>query len=331
MSLIVIKAGISDSIQDMGRYGYQHLGINPCGAMDKYSLQIANLLVGNEPGEAAIELHFPASVFLFTVPALIALSGADFSASINGKSVLAHAPVFVEKNDILQFHKQVSGTWAYIALAGGFAIEKWLNSKSTHLKAEAGGYNGRKLIKNDEILLNPGVDYFGLVNRKKNSVLSWQANISWNDESRELFVLPGNEWQGLTDESKQSFLSKTFIIAPQSDRMGYCLNNIELCSNYTNELVSSAVNFGTIQMLPDGKLIILMADHQTTGGYPRIAHVITAHHSKLAQLKPGDEIKFRLTNLQSAEELLIKQHQHLLQLKNACTFKLEQYLYDNRF
>jgi antagonist of KipI len=112
--------------------------------------------------------------------------------------------------------------------------------------------------------------------------------------------------------------------------MGYRLNNIGLTNNLTEELVSSAVNFGTIQMLPDGKLIILMADHQVTGGYPRIAHVITAHHSKLAQLKPGEEIRFRLTSQQTAEDLIIKQYQHLLQLKNACTFKLEQYLYANR-
>jgi len=151
MSLQIIKAGMLDSIQDGGRYGFQHLGINPSGAMDRYAMQVTNMLVGNDPGEAVIEMHFPASVFLFTQPALIALGGADFSASINGEPVPPLHPIIISKNDLLHFHKPLKGARAYLAIAGGLVIDKWLDSHSTNLKAAAGGYQGKALPKEDYI------------------------------------------------------------------------------------------------------------------------------------------------------------------------------------
>ncbi|MEO7983065.1 MAG: biotin-dependent carboxyltransferase family protein [Bacteroidota bacterium] len=325
MSLKIIKAGILDTIQDNGRYGNQHLGINPAGAMDKYAMQVTNMLVGNKAGEAVIEMHFPAAVFMFSEAALIALGGADFSASINGEPVPNLHPIVVGKNDVLQFHKPVNGARVYLALGGGFAADNWMNSYSTHLKAKAGGYKGRSLRKDDEILLRQPPSYS--LSQDDFMVLPWQADSNWlpPEDSKEIRVLPGNEWERLTHESKENFTMTSFVITRQSDRMGYRLNNIPLRAGTTEEVVSSAVSFGTIQLLPDGGLIVLMADHQTTGGYPRVGHVITAHHSKLAQLKAGDKIQFRLTEQHTAEELLMKQHQHLLQLQNACTFRLQEY------
>lgn len=323
MSLQIIKAGILDTIQDAGRFGCQHLGINPSGAMDQYSMQVANMLVGNDPDEAVIEMHFPASVFLFIQPALISIVGADFSASINGEPVPLLHPVIVCKNDILHFHKPLKGARAYLAIAGGLAIEKWLNSFSTNLKAAAGGYLGRNLHKEDEIKFRQSAPKH---NKDNYAVLPWQADTNWADETpNEIYALPGNEWNQLTTDSKENFTMGAFIITQQSDRMGYRLNSIPLHSLTKEELVSSAVSFGTVQLLPDGKLIVLMADHQTTGGYPRIAHVISAHQSKLAQMKAGDKIHFQLTDQQTAEEMLVKQHKHLLQLKTACKFKLQEY------
>jgi len=323
MSLKVIKSGILDTIQDNGRYGNQHLGINPAGAMDKYAIQVTNMLVGNKPGEAIIEMHFPAAVFMFTQPALIALGGADFSASINGEPVPTLHAIVVGKNDVLQFHKPVNGARVYLAVGGGLVADNWMNSYSTHLKAKAGGYQGRNLRKDDELLLRQ--PFSVSVQQEEFIVLPWQADTKWSDDSKEILILPGNEWGRLTTESKENFTMTSFVITQQSDRMGYRLNNIPLHSITNEEVVSSAVSFGTIQLLPDGGLIVLMADHQTTGGYPRVAHVISAHHSKLAQMKAGDKIQFRLTDQQTAEELLIKQQQHLLQLQNACTFRLQQY------
>ncbi|MEP6700737.1 MAG: biotin-dependent carboxyltransferase family protein [Bacteroidota bacterium] len=323
-----------DTIQDLGRFGNQSLGINPTGAMDKYAMQITNILVGNKPVEAVIEMHFPASVFIFTQSALIALGGADFSASINGEPVPVLHPIIVGKNDVLQFHKPISGARAYLAAAGGLAIDKWMNSFSTNLKAKAGGYIGRNLVKEDELLVNQSS--FFLENQNEFTILPWQADINWlhglqmeMDETKEVLVLAGNEWEWLTTDSKEIFTMTPFIISQQSDRMGYRLNNIPLPVMSNEEVISSGVSFGTIQLLPDGKLIILMADHQTTGGYPKVAHVISAHHSRVAQMKAGDRIHFRLSSQQIAEELLIKQQQHLLQLQNACTFRLQEYFHAN--
>ena len=326
MSIRIIKAGISDSIQDLGRYGYQHWGINPTGAMDKFSTKLANILVGNEPTEAVLEMHFPASVFLFEKPALIALAGGDFLASINGETIPLLQAILVNKNTILQFNQFQNGARVYLAVKDGFEINDWLNSCSTHLKAGVGGFNGRSLRKDDQLFFKSENLFSSLLAEKEFIVLPWKADAKWNENEREeLLVLPGYEWQYLTEESQKNFVKKPFGITNQSDRMGYRLNGPSLKVLSNEELVSSAVNFGTLQLLPDGQLILLMADHQTTGGYPRIAHVITAHHSKAAQMRSGDKIFFRFTDQRTAEYLFVKQEQHLLQLKSACQFKLQSY------
>jgi antagonist of KipI len=327
MNLRIIKAGVQDTVQDMGRYGWQHLGVNPCGVMDKLSAQIANILVGNDINDAVIELHFPASAFFFERPALVAISGADFSASVNGEEMPCLRPVLVSKYSILQFHHVVNGARAYLAVHGGFDIPAWLNSSSTHLKAAAGGFKGRAFQKDDEIGLRTRADLSLLLEKKEFTILPWKTDDDWGDKNTEqILVLPGNEWDRLNDRSKEQFFDQAFLITTNSDRMGYHLKSKPLSTITNEEVVSSVVSFGTVQLLPDGQVIVLMADHQTTGGYPRVAHVISAHHSRLAQMKPGDEFFFRFTDQQMAEELFIKQQQHLLQLQNACKFKLDELL-----
>jgi antagonist of KipI len=327
MSLRVIKSGVLDTIQDMGRYGFQYLGINPTGATDRFSAHIANALVGNDPHEAVIEMHFPAPVFLFQQAALISLSGADFSASINGEEVPIHHPIVVTKNCVLQFHEPGNGVRIYMAIQGGFKTEKWLNSSSTNLKAKAGGYKGRALQKDDEIYFNQILPVSFLSKEKEFLVLPWQADVNWHDSAYpdEIFVLTGNEWSRLTEDSKNKFFTEEFVINLNSDRMGYRVDADFLESMITDEIVSSAVNFGTIQLVPGKQLIILMTDHQTTGGYPRLANVITVHLYKIAQMQAGNKINFRLTDQQTAENLLIEQHRHLHQLEEACKFKLEEF------
>lgn len=328
MNLRIIKPGVQDTIQDMGRYGWQHLGINPGGVMDKMSAAIANILVGNKQGEAVIELHFPAAAFFFEQPALIALSGADFSASVNGEEVPSLCPILLNKFSILQFHRVEKGARAYLAIHGGLHVAPWLNSSSTHLKAGVGGYKGRVLQKDDEIGFGKQVDFSSLVGKKEFEILPWRAHTDWGDDpEKEIMVLQGNEWNWLKEKARNEFTQHAFAITNQSDRMGYRLKSEPLATHNGQEVISSAVNFGTVQLLPDGQLIVLMADHQTTGGYPRIAHVISAHHSRLAQVKAGESIRFRFTDQQTAEELFMKQQRHLLQLQNACSFKLEELLH----
>jgi antagonist of KipI len=260
---------------------------------------------------------------------LIAISGADFSATINGDAVPSSHAFIVNKNSLLLFQQPYRGARAYLAIKGGIKADEWLGSQSTHLRAMIGGYEGRSLRKNDQISFKENIDYSPILGQKEFLILPWKADLKWsleNEKENEILVLPGHEWDWLIKESKDNFLMTSFVITQQSDRMGYRLNNIPLHTLTNEEIVSSAVSFGTIQLLPDGGLIILMADHQTTGGYPRIAHIISAHHSKAAQLKAGDRIYFRMTDQQTAEELLMKQQQHLLQLQNACKFRLEEFL-----
>ncbi|HEY2720294.1 MAG TPA: biotin-dependent carboxyltransferase family protein [Chitinophagaceae bacterium] len=325
MSLRIIKAGLLDTVQDLGRYGFQHLGINPGGVMDRSAAQAVNLIIGKNPGEALIEIHFPASIFLFERAAMISLGGADFSATVNGEDVPLWQPVIVAKNSILQFQKWKQGARCYLGVRETLQIEKWLGSYSTNLKAMCGGLNGRALQKDDVICFSDKYEYASWLGDKEFLILPWKADIGWNETPIDkIAFVPGNEWDHLTDDSKKRFLNEPFVIGSLADRMGYRLQT-DLQVMHNGELVSSIVSFGTIQILPNGELIILMADHQTAGGYPRIGHILLAHLGVLAQNRPGDKIYFRITDWQQAEELFFKQHRHLLQLQNACKFRLEEF------
>jgi antagonist of KipI len=326
MNLIITRAGILDTLQDKGRFGFRHQGINTGGVMDQTAAAMANSLVGNDFDEAVIEMHFPASDFLFTQPTLIAIGGADFSATINGKAIPPLHPVLVNSQSVLQFKRAVSGARAYLAVRDGFSVSKWLNSYSTNLQIAAGGYHGSRLLLNDRLSYNYFEQAEALLVQKDFMVLPWFASNAdeymFNDP---LLVLPGNEWDHLSVSSQKIFTEQPFTISQQADRMGYQLKGAALTADNKNELFSTAVNFGTIQLLPNGQLIVLMADHQSTGGYPRIAHVISVHHSRLAQMKPGQNIRFKFTDLQMAETLLFNQQQDLQLLQNACKLKLEEY------
>ena len=318
-----------DTIQDLGRFGYQQGGINPTGVMDKYATTIANILVGNDPGEAVIEIHFPAPAIFFEQAAMIALSGADFEATINGKPIPINQPVTINKNMTLQFQSLKNKSRCYLAVNGGMKIVEWLNSYSTNLKAEAGGFGGRKLLKDDIISFNNEIGDYKLTDNEDFKVLPWKANEDFGtDPTYEVLVVKGSEWDWLDQSSQAKFLKNPFFISHNSDRMGYRLASEPLHPETNTELVSSAVSFGTIQLLPDGQLIILMADHQTTGGYPRLGNIISVHLPMLAQMRVGDKIYFKFTDHQNAEDLLLKRHQHLMQLEIACKLRLESYLHE---
>jgi len=327
--LKILKAGMLDSIQDPGRFGYQQFGINPNGAMDKYAAAVANVVVGNDTTEAVIEMHFPAPSIFFEQSTMIALTGADFSANMNGKEIPLHHAVIVNQNTTIQFHSPKNKSRCYLAVKGGINISKWLDSYSTNLVAEAGGYLGRKLLKDDIIDLRETGNY-KISDKDDFRVLPWGVNEDLGiPYTEEMMVIPGSEWDWLDKPSQEKFLKNPFFISHNSDRMGYRLDSEPLQTMTGSELVSSAVSFGTVQLLPGGQLIILMADHQTTGGYPRIGNVISAYLPILAQMKAGDKIRFNFTDHQAAENLLLKQQQHLTQLQIACKLRLENYIYEN--
>ena len=325
MSISIIKAGLLGTIQDMGRYGYGSLGINCGGAMDRYAAQVANMLVGNDVHEAVMELHFPGPQILFEQNALISITGADFTPTLNDEPLPLWQPLLIRKNTILHFPRHAHGARCYIAIHGGFCIEPWLNSYSTNLKAGTGGFHGRKFEKGDELAARESTIYFaGLMKEGKDVLpLHWRADYANAYEyPNEIFFIEGNEFSQLTETSAASFPVSNFIIHPFSDRMGYQVKGPELLMKEKVELVSASVSFGTIQLMPDKELVILMADHQTTGGYPRIGHVISAHLPKLAQLRPSDSIQFKKVSIEKAEALLFAQQKELAILKTACSEQL---------
>lgn len=324
MSISIIKAGVYDTVQDSGRQGYRSTGVNPGGVMDYFSAAVANALVGNATDAPVIECHFPAATIVMEQDTMIALGGADFSPLLNGVPIPLCKPVIAVAGSVLEHAGVKSGASCYIAFREGLDIPMWLNSYSTNIKAGAGGWQGRVLQKNDRIGLREKNHYDLSAGGAGHKVLAWQADIDWGDiNSRdEICVLPGPEYGWLDDEAKSALQTQVFTVSNTADRMGYQLQE-ELPYRASKELLSSGTTFGTVQLLPGGKIIVLMADHQVSGGYPRIAQVITAHLPLLAQKRPGDMIRFRNVTQNQAEELLLKQQQHLLLLQHACRFKLD--------
>lgn len=322
MSLQIIKAGILDTIQDQGRYGYQQLGINPGGAMDRYSAQLANALLGKDLNSPVIEMHFPAAKILFEKETIICITGADYSPTINKKKIPVGQPLAVNKNSEIHFDKKLSGARSYLSVLHDLTLDKWLNSYSTNLVAASGGFKGRSLKKGDILNFKNNLEYKYLPEEKNFALLPWKATESI-PLKKEMRFLRGNEWDWLTDDAMNIFTEDNFRITANSNRMGYRLKGNTLYVKEEKQLISSGVTFGTIQLLPDGQLIVLMADHQTTGGYPRVGYVISADLPLLAQCNSADEIKFSAVKHEVAEQELIKQQRNLLNIQTASKFKIE--------
>jgi antagonist of KipI len=316
MSIFIKKAGILTTIQDLGRNGFRRFGINQNGAMDKAAARLINSLLANEESAAVIEMHFPAAEILFDEAAVFSLGGADFAAHLNGERIENWRIYFAAEGSILKFNEKVSGNRVYLSVKGGLAVEKWLGSTSTNLKAGIGGFHGRKLMPGDRISLN---SKFEIQNSKFNFVIS-NSLIPFYSKFPTVRVVEGSEFGLLTAESRERFSIENFTITPNSDRMGFRLQGEPMSLEKSLEMVSSAVNFGTIQLLPDGQLIVLMADHQTSGGYPRIANVISTDLPLLAQLGANDQVAFHVISIEAAENLSVGFEKDLNLLKNRAKF-----------
>ncbi|HYK47479.1 MAG TPA: biotin-dependent carboxyltransferase family protein, partial [Parafilimonas sp.] len=269
MSVIVIKQGLLDSLQDEGRFGYQHLGINPGGSMDPIAARFANMLVGNERTCAVMELHFPAASLLFEERSIIAITGADFSAVVNNEPVETNSSIIVPANSVLKFMRYKNGCRCYLGIYGGWNAELWLNSYSTNMKVFAGGYAGSSLRTKDVIQVNRSSASFRMTEEFASPHQVVKTDLSHlYSQTKKIRCVAGSDYDWLDNHSKNKFESSAFTITSESDRMGFRLHG-ELLKNANGEdLLSAAVTRGTIQLLPSGQLIILMADHQTTGGYP---------------------------------------------------------------
>lgn len=321
MSVQILKAGLLDTIQDRGRFGFSHWGINPGGAMDHYAAAVANALVGNKDTEAVLELHFPAAQLLFEQTALISICGADFQPCLHGEPLPLWQPVVVRRNSVLHFEKAVNGSRCYVAVHGGLDTPLWLGSRSSNSASEI----NRKLATGDQLGLLEGSFYFAgwLKEDEECTVLPWKAAYRqvYAIESP-IGITRGHEWTKLDRPSRERLVNEPFTIGQAADRMGYALKGPVLVLEKHIEMLSTGVTAGTLQLLPDGQLILLMADHQTTGGYPRVGHVHAAALPRLAQSRPGTHLQFRITDPDQAEAAYIKQKRDIAILTRNCLQQL---------
>lgn len=326
MSIRVLHSGLLTTIQDIGRYGSQKFGVIVSGAMDSYSLRLANLLVGNKEKEATLEITLFGTTLQFDEDTLISITGGDFLPTIDGKKVLSWRPILIKKNSVLKFNSAIKGSRAYVAFAGGIDIPEIMESKSTYLRANIGGFKGRALQKGDIFSVGE-VSEIGekLIEQLKNSDATWSVdfnNLIRFEQNQYIRVIKGTEFNRFDRKSQNTFFEKPYTLTVQSDRMGYRLDGPTLSLAENFELLSEGVTFGTVQIPSNGQPIILMADRQTTGGYPKIAQVITADLPSLAQIQPTGTIRFKEVTLAEAENEIFNNEQLIKNIKNAIHYKI---------
>lgn len=327
----IIKPGLQVTIQDTGRFGYQRYGVIVNGVMDQLAHRIGNILVGNLGDEASLEMTMKGPEIEFEEDALISLTGGDLSATLNGQSVKRWRPIYVKAGTILKYGGCTSGCRGYLTVAGGIDVPVIMGSRSTYLRAEFGGFEGRALKSGDQLKIGELSDqskeiFDQLANTDQPFVESdWFSASDWGSENTEQHVIrfiPGREWSEFTDESQHLFTETEFQLTPQSDRMGFRFKGERLERSEQIEMISEAVTFGTVQVPSEGNPIILLADRQTAGGYPKIAQIASVDFSKVAQLKPGEKVRFKQITHQEAEQLLLEQEQNIQQLEQGISLKL---------
>jgi len=315
MTLRVAKPGLLSTVQDRGRHGLQHLGIVPCGAMDPVAHALANALVGNDPGEATLEITVIGPELVFGRDALIALCGAEFAATLDKRALPRDRPVLVREGSRLACGRAERGSRAYLGIAGGIALEPVLGSRSTYLPARFGGFEGRALRAGDVLPLAPDAAELaaaryarlaaGAVRRGGIDTVRWSAPPLTLPDREPIVVhaMEGQHFGGFGAVAQRVFFDSVWRVAPESNRMGFRLGGPSLAADKAGELLSGPTCLGTVQVPANGAPIALMADHQTTGGYPKIAEIASADVPRLAQLAPGGTLRFARCTLEDALEL----------------------------
>jgi antagonist of KipI len=294
----VIKPGLLSTVQDLGRKPYQVFGVSACGAMDPLSLRLANILVGNEEGAAALEITLIGPKIKFSSDGLIAVTGGDLAPCINSQPVGMWKAFRVNKGDILSFSGPRNGCRAYIAFAGGIDVPKVMGSRSTFIRGNYGGINGRALQAEDRIPLGQSpYSYDDLAGRKLPPLL-----VPDYKENRPVQFTLGPQDDAFTDEAKSTFTSQPYVVSNDSDRMGYRLQGPALKHLTGADIISDFITVGSIQVPANGQPIVLMADCQMSGGYTKIGVVIGVDIPFMAQKKPGDDIYFQQVDIASAQK-----------------------------
>lgn len=292
MSIKIIKKGISDRVIDAGRYGFQHLGIQPSGPMDYLSAQLANTILDNDLNHPVFELHFPASVFEFEKAMMICITGANFVPVINDKSVALNTPIKVYPKDQLSFLQPIEGRSCYLALKGSLVEnKKWLHSYTSFQTI---------LKKGDHFTIHTDPEIAISINPYKQNVIQQVQKQLFNEDK--IRFIPGPAWNDVAPASIQLLMQQSFTIDTKSNRMGFLLNGPSIHLSAPKQYLSSAVTRGTLQLLPNGTIIVLMADHQTIGGYANLGQIILVDLPRLAQLNNHRPFKLSITNVQTAHQ-----------------------------
>ena len=296
MSQIKIhNPGFLTTVQDAGRYGYSHFGISASGAADAVSLHVGNLLVGNDKNAAALEMTLIGGEFEFETDTIISVTGSDFHPQIEGENVPLWTTVEIKGGQKLKFASTTGGARCYLCVRGGIDVPKVFGSSSTHLLTGIGGFNGRRL-KKDDILFYADqkgeIDFYELSDEI----------IKELSERKFIRVTEAPQTDHFLKETLDIFSSTPYIVTEETNRMGLRLSGKELKRINNDDIITEGVSLGAIQVSHDGQPIILFVEHQTTGGYPKIANVISADIHKVGQLRPRDQVRFLFLSLDEAHK-----------------------------
>ncbi len=310
MALNIIRAGFLTSVQDLGRTGFRQFGVTTSGALDSFALRVANLLVGNDEGAAGLEITLGGLQLHFEDERIVAWCGGEFDVQIGSRPLPAGHVAHLQAGDELKFGRVQIGCRCWLAISGGIDVPVVLGSRSTDLRANFGGLEGRTLRDGDQLLLarRPGSP------PPATGISSWTAPHDWASPASyhpSLRFIRGVDWNRFNDVTIQRLMQHEFSVLPDSDRMGVRFDGSELKREDETDLISEAVAPGTIQVPPSGKPILLLGDCQTIGGYPKIAHVITVDLGIAAQLRAGDSVRFSEVLLQDAHRQLMERERDL--------------------
>lgn len=302
----VVEPGLLTTVQDLGRYGYQRYGVPVSGAMDQFALRGANLLVGNDEGEAGLEITLIGPRLRFLTNTVIAVTGADLAPTLDGQPLPMWQAHEVSRGSTLLFTSIRDGVRSYLSVAGGIDVPVVLGSRSTFTRATIGGLDGRALAQGDTLSALEGVT----TNTGGKRAMA-VSRVPVYGHSHKVRVVLGPQDDAFTPHGIETFLSASYTVTSQSDRVGYRLEGPRIEHVAGADIVSDGIPFGAVQVVGDGMPIILMADRGSTGGYTKIAAVISADLTSLAQAVPGDTITFQSITVEEAHRVLREQEQLL--------------------
>jgi len=318
--MIVTRAGFLTSVQDLGRTGFREFGVSTSGALDPLALRVANLLVGNDDHAPGLEITLGGLQLRFNDGRIVAWCGGEFEVEIGSQSLPAGHVARLQAGDELKFRTPQIGCRAWLAISGGVDVPIVLGSRSTDLRANFGGFDGRALRDGDVIPLGPRPGSSSSAEATADRpipatrISSWTAPHDWVSPARPnpiLRFVRGTDSTRFNASTLQRLTSEPFTVSPDSDRMGVRLSGPELPRADNVDLISEAVAPGTVQVPPSGQPILLLGDCQTIGGYPKIAHVITVDLGIAAQLRAGDRVHFSEVSLSDGHQLLLERERAL--------------------